>query len=245
MKSMKNRKIIAIIPARGGSKGLPGKNIKPLFGKPLIAWTIESAKKSKYIDRLIVSTDDKKIADVSKRYGLEVPFLRPKKYARDDSPASQVVLHTLDWFKKRGELFDIVILLEPTSPLRKGDDIDRAIKTFLNNFEKADALVGAGKIDSDTKHPYGSVKKIKNGFLEPFIKKNKVFSLRQELPAAYSIYGGIYMSKVKNYERDKTFYTSRTIPYLIERWQHYEIDDIYDFICVEAILRRKLKEKTI
>lgn len=92
-----NKTILALIPARGGSKGLPGKNIKPLLGKPLIAWTIEQAKKNKYFDRIIVSTDSEEIAEISKEYGAEVPFLRPKELARDDSPTSDAIMHAINW----------------------------------------------------------------------------------------------------------------------------------------------------
>jgi len=120
----KGKKILALIPARGGSKGLPGKNIKPLLGKPLIAWTIEQAKASKYVDRVVVSTDDDEIAEVAIRYGAEVPFLRPKELARDDSPTIDAILHALDFFSDKGERFDLLALLEPTSPLRDSEDID-------------------------------------------------------------------------------------------------------------------------
>jgi CMP-N,N'-diacetyllegionaminic acid synthase len=133
---IKNKKIIAIIPARGGSKGLPGKNIKRLAGKPLIAWTIEQAKKSGWIDKLIVDTDDEKIAEIARKYGAEVPFLRPKELAQDKSSIYDVIFHALDWFKKIGLDFDSVALLEPTSPLRKDDDIDNAVRLFLKNYKR-------------------------------------------------------------------------------------------------------------
>ncbi len=237
---MKNIKIIAIIPARGGSKGLPGKNIKHLLGKPLIAWTIQSAKKSKLIDTLIVNTDDKEIASVAEKYGAKVPFLRPKKLARDNSSTYDVIFHTLDWFEKKGLNFDVVILLEPTSPLRKDEDIDNAIKLFLKNYNKADSLVSMGEVHLE--NPFITLK-IKGKYARPIFKTN--FSQRQKLEKSYFPYGVIYLSKVKALRKYKKFYQKKTIPYLIERWQNYEIDDIFDFLCVKAILKQKLKNKKI
>jgi CMP-N-acetylneuraminic acid synthetase len=239
---LKNKKVLAIIPARGGSKRLPGKNIKNLLGKPLIAWTIEQAKKSKYIDKLIVSTDDKEIAEISKKYGAEVPFLRPKELAKDDSPTADAVFHTLAWFKSKGDQYDVLVLLEPTSPLRKNEDVDKAIELFFKNYDKADSLVSVGKIQLE--NPF-LAKKIENGYVKPLIKTNECGFQKQQLVEAYFPYGVIYLSKVDAYRKHKTFYQQRTIPYFIERWQNYEIDDIYDFICVEAILKQKLKEKKL
>jgi len=236
---IKDKKILAIIPARGGSKGLPRKNIKNLAGKPLIAWTIELALKSRYLDRVVVSTEDKEIAKIARRYGAEVPFLRPKKYARDDSPTSEVINHAINWFKKRGENFDIVICLEPTSPLRREEDIDNAIEFFIKNINKADSLVSVGEIHLE--NPY-IAKKIEKGYVKPLIKTHKNIYQRQQLLKTYFPYGVIYLSKIKTYQKYNTFYQKRTIPYFIERWQNYEIDDIWDFICVEAILKQKLKE---
>lgn len=239
---LKNKKILAMIPARSGSKRLPGKNIKKLLGKPLIAWTIEQAKKSKYIDKLIVSTDYEKIAEISKKYGAEVPFLRPKELARDDSPSIDAIFHAIHWFEARGEYYDILIVLEPTSPLRKDDDIDKAIKLFFESFEKADSLVSVGEVHLE--NPY-ITKKIKAGFLRPVIKTDKIFYQSRQLPKVYFPYGVIYLSKVDALKKYKTVYQEKIIPYFIERWQNYEIDDIYDFMCVEAIIKQRLKEKKL
>ena len=237
---LKNKKIIAIIPARGGSKGLPKKHIKILAGKPLIAWTIRQVQKSKLIDKLIVNTDNKEIAKIARKYKVEVPFLRPKELAQDNSSIYDVIFHTIDWFNKKGFNFDIIILLEPTSPLRKDEDIDNAIRLFLKNIDKADSLVSVGEIQLES--PF-IAKKIERGYVKPFIKINKNFYQRQQLAKTYFPYGVIYLSKVKMLKKYKNFYQKKTIPYLIERWQNYEIDDIFDFICVEAILKSKLNKK--
>lgn len=234
---MEDKKIIAIIPARGGSKGLPGKNIKPLLGKPLIAWTIEQARKSKYIDKLIVSTDDKKIAEISKRYGAEVPFLRPKELAKDNSSTSDAIVHAINWFEKKGEYFDIIVWLEPTSPLRNENDIDNAIKLLVKNFVKADSLVSLGVVQLEKPQ---ILKKIERGFVTSFIKTPKKLCRRQQLPEVYFPYGVIYMSKINAFKKNRTFYQKKTIPYFIDRWQSYEIDDMCDFLCNEIILKNKL-----
>ncbi|MFZ3074393.1 MAG: acylneuraminate cytidylyltransferase family protein [Minisyncoccales bacterium] len=238
----KKQKIIAIIPARGGSKGLPGKNIKVLSGKPLIAWTIEQARKSKYIDKLIVSTDDKEIARISEKYGANVPFLRPKKLAKDNSSTLDAIVHAISWFERNGECFDIIVLLEPTSPLRKKNDIDDAIGLFIKNYKKADSLLSLGAIQLEKPQ---ITKKIEKGFVAPFVKTKYAFHQRQQLAKAYFPYGVVYIVKTNALKKTGTFYTKKTIPYFIERWQNYEIDDICDFICNEAIMENKLNNKLI
>ena len=130
----KNRKFLAIIPARGGSKGLPNKNIKNLCGKPLIAWSIEAGLKSKYIDEVMVSTDYKNIAYIAKKYGANVPFLRPSDLASDTATTFDTVIHTINFYRKIfKKKYDYIVLLEPTSPLRNDCDIDNMIKKVIKN----------------------------------------------------------------------------------------------------------------
>lgn len=231
--------VLAIIPARGGSKGLLRKNIRLLCGKPLITYTIEAALTSKYVTRVVVSTEDKEIGETSKAYGAEV-VKRPQELARDDSSVIDALMHVINWFEEKNQCFDIVVQLEPTSPLRKEDDLDNAIWLFTENIDRADSLVSVGEVQLE--HPY-ITKKIEEGFVKPFIEIGKDFYQRQQLPKIYFPYGVIYLSKVDTLKRYKTFYQERTIPYFIERWQNYEIDDIYDFICIEAILKHRKKER--
>jgi len=238
----KNKNIIAIIPARGGSKGIIKKNIKNLSGKPLISYTIKNALKSKCIDKLFVSTDDREIAEISEKFNVKVPFLRPKKLAKDNTPTSEMILYVLKQFEKKKEFYDIVVLLQPTSPLRKNDDIDNAINLFIDNYNKADSLVSVGEVHME--NPF-IIKKIESGFVSPLIEKTENFFQRQQLPKVYFPYGVIYLSKVDMFKKYKTFYQKRTIPYFIERWQNYEIDDIYDFLIVERILKYKKEERKI
>ena len=154
--------ILAIIPARGGSKGIPRKNIKLLAGKPLIAYSIEAAIKSEFVNRVIVSTDDDEIEQISIKYGAEV-IIRPKKLAEDDSPTIDGIIHALNILEKTGYLPDIVVLLQPTSPLRTQDDVDNAIIYYLKNKDKYDSLISICEFDHS---PYWSLK-VDNGNLKP------------------------------------------------------------------------------
>lgn len=233
-----DKKILAIIPARGGSKGLPQKNIKPLLEKPLIGWTIEQAKASKYIDEIFVSTDCGQIADIAEQFGIKVPELRPDRLAQDDTSSMDVVDYILDFYKAKDVEFDILILLEPTSPLRKMDDIDNAIELLGRNFQ-ADGVVSVGEVQ--TEHPM-IVKKINTeGKLEPYIADVQKITRRQQADKAYFPYGVIYMIKTAVFKQKKVFYTENVIPYYIERWQNYEVDDICDFICIENILKARIE----
>lgn len=232
----KEFRILAVITARGGSKGLPGKNIKVLQGKPLLAWTIGQAKASKYLDEIFVSTDSKEIASISKEYGVEVPELRPGYLAMDDTSSMDVLEYTITYLKQQGKSFDYMILLEPTSPLRKWDDIDNMIKLACDNVER-DGVISVGKIH--TEHPM-MVKRISSqGNVVPYNDELKTAYQRQQHDAAYFPYGVGYLIKVASFKETHAIYTDNVIPYYIERWQNYEIDDIYDFLCIEAIMKAK------
>jgi CMP-N-acetylneuraminic acid synthetase len=235
---LNGKKFIGIIPARAGSKGFPGKNIKNLSGKPLVVWSIEQALKSKYLDRVFVSTDGNDIADIAKNAGINIPFLRPAEIANDTSPTSEAVLHTLDVFEQSGEVFDYIVLLEPTSPLRKKNDIDDAIERIVQHSD-AECLVSVGEVHME--HPQ-IVKTIIGGYVSPYLNKDINIYQRQQADKVYFPYGVIYISMVSAFKATRTFYTSKTIPYPIERWQNYEIDDGIDFMIVETILQ-KYKEQ--
>lgn len=232
----KGKKVLAIIPARGGSKGLPNKNIILLAGEPLLSWTIKQAMQSELIDRIILSTDSDEIAAVARKCGLEVPFLRPPEFALDTSPSWEAVLHAISIHKN--ENYDYIVLLEPTSPLRKKTDIDEAIKKIIER--KAVALISVGVVH--TEHPAICKLVDENGYASPYIKEaNKKFHQRQQLRNAYFPYGVIYISETDKYIENKTFYTDSTIVFEIERWQNYEIDDMYDLQCVESIIMNNPK----
>lgn len=232
----KDKKILAIIPARQGSKGLPGKNKKPLCGKPLIAWTLEQAKKSRFIDRIVVSTDDAEIAKISEECGVKVPFLRPRKLAQDKTGAMEVVLHLLDKLKKdENYLPDMVLLLQPTSPLRTVSDIESALRMLFSNKE-ADAVVS---ICETAKSPYWMRVMTDEGFIKYFIKHKYVDYRRQDLPKTYSVNGALYLCKTPALLKWKTFSPKNTIGYLMPKERSVDIDDIIDFNLAEFILSGK------
>jgi CMP-N-acetylneuraminic acid synthetase len=232
----KDKRILAIIPARGGSKGLPGKNIKPLCGKPLIGWTIEQAHTSKYIDEIFVSTDSREIADIAETFDVKVPELRPEELASDTATSASFVIYTIEKLRKKGKLFDYVVLLEPTSPLRAKNDLDDAIVLAIENPMKS-GVVSLGEVH--TEHPM-IVKKInEKGYILPYTDFGKKITQRQETDKAYFPYGVAYIVKIEDFIQNKQFYGENSIPYFIERWQCYEIDDIFDFLAIEAIFKYK------
>ncbi len=230
-----NKTFLAIVPARSGSKGLPDKNIKSINGKPLMAWSIEAGLKSKYIDRLIVSTDSEKYAEIAKYFGAEVPFIRPDKISTDESSRKDVIKHSLDFFKNKNELYDYIVLLEPTSPLTTETDIDTGIEKLLLD-KSAESIVGVSL--SEVSHPDFLVN-LKNGFLN-FINENQKSSVirRQDLEDLYFYDGTLYISEVDKY-LEKEFYHEKTLGYVTPKWKSLEIDDMYDFIMVEAIMQYK------
>jgi len=229
----KQKKILGLIPARGGSKRLPGKNIKVLNNKPLIAWTIEQALNSKFLDKVIVSTDDKEIAHISKQFRAEVPFIRPDELSSDKALSIDVAIHALEFLKTSREEYDYLALLEPTSPLRKPDDIDNGIRKLID-LPEADGLVSWGLVHLE--HPM-IVKRLKNNFMVPYTNLPQI-KQSQEADEAYFPYGVIYLSKVESLYKNNTFYPEKTIPLLIERWQNYEIDDEVDFFVIEILIKK-------
>lgn len=234
------KSILAIIPARGGSKGLPGKNIRPLCGKPLIAWSIEAGLACPYIDEIMVTTDSEEIADVARQFGASVPFLRPAELASDTATTFDAVQHVINYYaSKRGQQFDYIVLLEPTSPLREKNDIDLMIEKIASVEVDYDAIVSLGEVHE---HP-SIMKKIIGNQIEPYIKELTMATRRQDNDAAYFPYGVGYIVKTKTLLEEKTFYTRRTTHHLIKRYQCHEIDDVYDFLAIENIMQyeRELK----
>ena len=230
------KKIIAIIPARGGSKGLPGKNIKALCGKPLITWTIQVALKSRFIDELVVSTDSPQIADIARAAGAAAPFLRPAKLATDETPTLDVVDHVLNYFSaNKTQAFDYVVLLEPTSPLREDDDIDNMLLKLHERTESFDAIVSVGEV---SEHP-SIMKKLLGDTIEPFCSELQMTTRRQDNPPAFFPYGVAYIAKTQTLLAERSFYAQRCTYYHIRRYQNHEIDDIYDFLAIESIMRYK------
>ena len=231
---IKSKKVLAVIPARGGSKGLPGKNIRPLLGKPLIVWTIENAKESKYIDQICISTDSPEIAAVAESAGVKVPFLRPAELAGDKSTSFEATKHAIDFYRNLGQEFEYIVLLEPTSPIRKKTDIDEMLEKLNHSSANFDAITSIGRINFSTSLLLEIVNKTEIQF--PAITKA---GRRQDDIPHYYPFGVAYISKIKVLLHEKTFYPKRQTYFIIDRSQCYEIDDIYDFTCVEQILKLK------
>lgn len=216
-----NHDILAIIPARGGSKRLPDKNILDFAGKPLIAWTIDAALKSKYITNVIVSTDDGRIASIAKKYGAKVPFLRPDSLASDESIIIDVVL---DLVNKLSEKYKYIALLQPTSPLRTSQHIDESFEQLGDK----DAVVSLVK----TEHPiewYNTLSSNKNldNFIDGAIRNKR----SQDLPEWYRINGAIYIVKTIALLREKSFLLEKgAVAYVMDRDVSIDIDQKQDFI---------------
>lgn len=235
--------ILGVIPARGGSKGIPRKNIKPLLGKPLIAWTIEEAKKSKYLTRIIVSTDDKEIAEVARSYGAEVPFLRPVEISGDLSTDVEFLTHALDFLKeKEGYEPEIVLRLPPTSPLRTAEHIDMGIETLLANV-KADA---ARPICEAPKHPYKLWKISEDDvWLEPFLPRsftgyNEPHNLpRQLFPKVYIHTGAMDVIRTRTIKELKSTSGRKLTYFFMTPENSVNIDHPLDWELAELLLKKR------
>lgn len=232
----KGKTILALIPARGGSKGLPRKNIRPFLGKPLIAWTIKDAKNSKYIDRVIVSTEDREIAAISRKFLAETPFMRPKRLATSCARSIDVILDAISWLEKRGESYDLVMLLQPTSPLREARDIDRAIEFLFK--KKAKSIVSACLAEHS---PYWSNILPKDRCMKDFIPKSVMNKARQELPVFYRLNGSIFLTFSDYLKAHKNFYGKKTYAYIMPQDRSVDIDTKMDFTFAEYLYKGRKK----
>lgn len=231
----KSNRLIAIIPARGGSKGLARKNVVPLMGRPLVEWTIYAAKNSRYLDKIIVSTDDAEIANISRSCGAEVPFLRPSRLASDKSLITDVVLYTIDRLREgRGPEWNYVVLLQPTSPLRSGSDIDSAIEEFFSH-RNINALASVSEV---CENPFWMQVITKQGILKNMLRSGKRMDRRQDLPKIYRVNGAIYISKSSVLRKKGTFCPDKTIPYIMSGDKSVDIDNMEDLLMAEIIMKR-------
>ena len=221
--------LVALIPARGGSKGIPRKNIRELYGKPLIAWSIEVAQKSKYIDRLVVSTEDEEIAEIARSYGAEVPFLRPAELSRDETPGMDPVLHALEQLPG----YDWVLLLQPTSPLRSSKDIDGIIRLCYSEMKPAVSVC------EPSKHPQWMYQILKNGCLDSVIKK-PLINRRQELSEVFALNGSLYLAQTEWFNRRKTFINEETLGYIMPNGRSVDIDSPLDWKWAEFLLKESI-----
>ncbi len=223
--------MIAIIPARGGSKGLPNKNIKILAGKPLIAYTIEAAKKSKYIDRIIVSTESEEIKRIAEQYGAEVPFFRPDYLTGDNSRVIDTYFYTLDRLNSEYGLdVNEFIALQPTSPLRSVEDIDLAVDLFRGN--SADSVISF----CETSHPPIWAKKIVNKRVSDYFMESSGNKNRQEIEKAYMPNGAIFIFNYRFLKKNQSYYSDKTIPYIMPLERSVDIDSLLDFEYAEYLI---------
>lgn len=234
---MKDFKILGLIPARGGSRGIPRKNIIPVAGKPLIAYTIMEATKSRYIDRVIVSTDDEEIVEISKKYGADVPFLRPKRLARDKTPDLPVFLHTLKWLKRNQNYIpNLIVHLRPTSPLRKAEHIDDAIDILKNN-KNADSIRG---VCIPYQTPF-KMWRITGRYMKPLLKFKKLKELyntpRQLLPLVYWQNGHIEVTRYDTITKKHSMTGDRILPYVMDPEYSIDIDSELNIKLTEIILK--------
>lgn len=229
--------VLGIIPARGGSKGLPNKNILPLAGKPLIAHTIAAALAARLLDKVIVSTDHEGIAEKARQYGADVPFIRPSELAQDDTAIYPVLAHAVRWLEQHeGYSPDYVMLLQPTSPLRNTEDIDSAVRLALE--KDADGVVSLSSLKH---HPYWTKGVSTDGRIVDFIPLDSPlevsYNRRQDLPEAYALNGAIYLVRRPVLLEKQTFYTDRTYAYIMPPERSIDVDSSWDLHIAELILR--------
>ena len=232
---MNEQKILAVITARGGSKGIPQKNIRPLLGKPLIAYSIQAALQSRTLNKVIVSTDDEDIAKASKQYGAEVPFIRPKHLATDTATTLSVLQHAVRYLTdKEGYLADIIVCLQPTSPLRSAEDIDQAVTLCIHT--SADSVVSLSQVEH---HPYW-MKKVVEGRVYPLMEADdEKYPRRQDLPPVYQLNGAIRVIKRKVLLEEERIEGECSRAYIMPQERSIDIDTPIDLKLAELIMKRE------
>lgn len=222
MTELMTKKIVAIIPARGGSKGLPKKNILDLGGKPLITWTIEASLSSKYITKTVVSSESDEILNISKIHGAD-SIKRPDELASDTATSESAVMHAIEELKNSSEEFDYLILLQPTSPLRNAEDIDNAFDLLFSS--DATALISVCEIDNKILKAF---KQNKDGYIEGISNNSYPFARRQDLPKTYMSNGAIYIIKIDEFLNSKTLFSEKTISFQMDEIKSLDIDTVAD-----------------
>jgi CMP-N,N'-diacetyllegionaminic acid synthase len=224
--------VLAIVPARGGSKGIPQKNIRSVAGKPLIAWTLQAASAARSLDRVIVSSEDAEIIAVARMFGADVPFVRPAELARDDTPGIDPVIHAI----RELPGFDLVVLLQPTSPLRSAADIDAGVELIVSSG--AQCCVSMTEADN---HPYWTYRVNSAGRLAPFIDLPPgVATRRQDLPLALAVNGAVYVARIPWLIEHRTFLGADTVALVMPASRSVDIDSIEDLDAAERALMQQM-----
>ncbi len=225
--------VVAVIPARGGSKGIPLKNIAPLGGIPLLAYTIRAARATKVIDRIILSTDSQVIAQVGIDYGLDVPFLRPERLARDETPGIDPIVHAAEWVRDHENLQpEYVIVLQPTSPFRTAGDIELALQLAIET--RADSVVSVGPV---AVHPFWMKRMQIDGVLVDFAPNAQEYACRQDLPPLFALNGAIYIVRTEILLRERTLFPDRTYGYVMPSERSLDIDSAWDLYRADLVMR--------
>ncbi|MBC7845881.1 MAG: acylneuraminate cytidylyltransferase family protein [Flavobacterium sp.] len=231
-------RILAIIPARGGSKGVPGKNIKLLNGKPLLGYTAEIALQSQHLAEVVVSTEDEQIMEVAKNLGIQVPFIRPMALAQDNTPTIDVIIHALQWFESQNVFFDAVCLLQVTSPFRTLEFLDKTIEKFIESG--CDSLVSVQKVPHEY-NPHWTFEVNAAGNLKIATGETEIIPRRQELPTAYHRDGSIYITKTEVLLKQNSLYGKNTAFIESEPDFYINIDTMEDWEKAEEMIQKKLK----
>ena len=228
-------KILGIIPARGGSKGIPNKNITDFSGKPLIAWTIKAALDSNSLDKIIVSTDNQRIAEISSSIGAEVPFIRPSHLSGDDAAAIDVDIHAINWLENNENFYaDYIVHLQPTSPFRLAEDIRNAIDLAIK--KKADSVVSLCAV---SEHPYWMKLVSNDGKITNFLNEKQVNN-RQKLPVVYRLNGAIYIARTHLLQEKRTWFFEQTYAYIMARQSSIDIDEPFDLKIARLLVSEEL-----
>lgn len=233
----KGKKILGIIPARGGSKGIPSKNIIEIYGKPLIQYSIECANSSKYLDRTVISTDDLEIKAVAEKFGGDVPFMRPAELAQDTSKTIDAVVHAINWLKEHGEEYDYLVLLQNTVPLRKGWHIDEAIEKLFESDEKS--LVSVTEVDEN---PVLMRTINEDGTVKNLLSLNSTMR-RQDFPKFYRVNGAIYIQELNEDFGLATSLNDGRLAYVMNEKYSVDIDTYLDIKKIEYYLDQELNNK--
>lgn len=227
-------RVLTIIPARGGSKGIPHKNIKPLNGKPLIYYTIDCARSICADEDICVSTDDPEIIKCVENYGLKIPFVRPAELATDTAGTYEVLLHALDFYEKQGRHYDVVLLLQNTSPFRNAEHVKEALKLYR---EEIDMVVSVNQ--TKTNPYYNCFEEDADGFLKKTIDITSIFR-RQDAPMTYEYNGAIYVINVKQLKKMPLGQFTRRVKYVMDDIHSVDLDNMTDWIYAEFIIKERL-----
>jgi len=236
--SQSDQSALGIIVARKGSKSLPGKNLKSMMGKPLLQWTAEQAQRSSLVGRLVISSDDPDVLELGRLLGIEV-LDRPSELAKDETSTSAVITHVLDELNIRNHEYQALVLLEPTSPLRPIGFIDQCLTEFWLHPNQKSA-VSISRIEGQ--HPDFSMALSDNGIISPSTGETLQHKRRQDVERIYFLEGSFYATTLSNFRESSAIYGADTLGIIVEKWQSFEVDDIDDFIIVEALMKAHFDE---